>query len=95
MNSVTMKVTAAFDGSVSKEVPRNGAADVESALANAAAIADNPDRQIPVADRKQILRRTIEIMQEREAQFVVDAADEGGKPLVDTRIEIPACAARY
>jgi len=65
----------------------DGAA-IEKALANADALHRDRDRWLSLAARIKILDRAAEIMAERAEALAVAAAREGGKPLVDSRIEV-------
>ncbi|MCU7858732.1 MAG: aldehyde dehydrogenase family protein [Candidatus Thiodiazotropha sp. (ex Lucinoma kastoroae)] len=61
---------------------------VDQALNIARSLFDDRDCWIALSDRIDILRRTASIMAEKAEQLAVEAAREGGKPLVDSRIEV-------
>ncbi len=84
----TLAVTSPFDGKVIGEVPVAGKAEVEKALAGAKALFDDRDSWLSVPKRIDILRRAADIMAERHEDIAVNAAREGGKPLIDSRVEV-------
>ncbi|MDQ6971022.1 MAG: aldehyde dehydrogenase family protein [Mariprofundaceae bacterium] len=67
------------------------AAGVEQALKNAAAIFSDRKHWLTVEQRIAILERSIELMRERAEELAIGASDEGGKPLIDSRIEMARC----
>jgi acyl-CoA reductase-like NAD-dependent aldehyde dehydrogenase len=87
MADTKLDVHSPFDGHRVGEVPVSSADQLEQVLGRADGLFRDPARQIPVHERKALLRNAIEIMRSREEQFVTDSAGEGGKPLIDTRVE--------
>ncbi len=83
----TLTVTSPHDGSVVGEVPLAGAAEVEAALATAQALYRDRDGWLPLHRRVEILQRLADLMATREEDLARLAAAEGGKPLVDSRVE--------
>lgn len=61
---------------------------IEQALATAHALFRNRDAWLPLARRIEILERTQALMRERADRLAVEAAREGGKPLIDSTIEV-------
>ena len=90
MNEIT--VTAPFDGSVISSVPDATQQDVDKALATAHALYRDRPGWIPKPRRIEILRRAAEIIKERRETLALEAAREGGKPLVDSLVEIDRAA---
>ena len=88
MNDEKLEVTAPFDGAVIAKLPRMNAAQVEAALASAYALYRNRDAWIPKARRIEILRNAAKIISGRAEELALQAAREGGKPLIDSRVEI-------
>jgi acyl-CoA reductase-like NAD-dependent aldehyde dehydrogenase len=82
-----LEVTAPHDGSVIGAVPLADAAAVEDALATAHARFRDRDRWLPLHERVAILQRLVDLMAEQEEDLARLAALEGGKPLVDSRVE--------
>jgi acyl-CoA reductase-like NAD-dependent aldehyde dehydrogenase len=85
-------VTAPFDGSTISSVPDATHQDVENALATAHALYRNRDGWLPKPRRIEILRRAAEIIKERREELALQAAREGGKPLLDSLVEIDRAA---
>ena len=85
---VTQSVTAPFDGSAIGEVPMADAAGVEQALSTAHALYRNRDAWIPKPERIKILKRTAEIIAGKREALATQAAREGGKPLMDSLVEL-------
>lgn len=84
----THKVVAPYDLTEIATVDVAGADAVETALANAHALFRNRDGWLPAPQRIAILERLAAIMQSRAEELAVEAAREGGKPLVDSRVEV-------
>jgi acyl-CoA reductase-like NAD-dependent aldehyde dehydrogenase len=83
-----LKVNSAFDGSLIKELDMDEEADIEKALEDAYQLSKNIDRCLPPHQRMEILEKTADLAQSRAEEFSLEAAAEGGKPLIDSRIEI-------
>lgn len=86
--SAPLKVHAPFDRSLIGEVATADAAAVEQALATAHALYRDRDAWLPAARRIEILEKAGALMKERAEMLAVEAAREGGKPLLDSRVEI-------
>ena len=85
-------VTAPYDGSAIDSVPNSTMEDVENAMATAHALYRNRDGWLSKPQRIDILRRAAEIIKERRADLALQAAREGGKPLMDSLVEIDRAA---
>ena len=83
-----ISVTAPFDDSAIADVAVADMKTVETALATAAALFADRDSWIPPGRRIEIFERTVELMSARAEELAVEAAREGGKPLVDSRVEV-------
>ena len=88
MTARTLTVTAPYDGSAIAPVPMAGATEAEDALSTAAALHRDRDRWLGLPERLAVLRRAAEIMAEEAETLAVNAAREGGKPLIDSRVEV-------
>lgn len=88
MGQDTLKVLSPYDEHLIKELPLASADEVEKALSAARLLADDPDATRPIPERIQILRKTQVLLEERYDDVVRTAAEEGGKPLIDSRIEV-------
>jgi len=82
------KVDAPWDGSIIATVDTAGPDVVNQALATAHALYRDRNAWIPKPKRIEILRRAAEIMQQRREELAIESAREGGKPLVDSLVEV-------
>jgi acyl-CoA reductase-like NAD-dependent aldehyde dehydrogenase len=83
----TAEIHAPFDGSPIARIEQADGATVEKALATAAALFRDRDGWLSPARRLEILRRAADIMEQQRDTLAVEAAREGGKPLVDSLVE--------
>ncbi len=70
------------------EVPVSSWQDVEPLLAAAHKLHRDTDALLPAYKRIEILQKAAGLMQERFDDLAFLIADEGGKPLVDARVEV-------
>lgn len=77
-----------FDGALIATADTVDADGVDQALAVAAARFADRDGWLPAHERIAILRRTADLMTERADKLALLIAAEGGKPLVDARVEV-------
>jgi acyl-CoA reductase-like NAD-dependent aldehyde dehydrogenase len=80
-------VHAPFDNRRIAQVTAADMAAVDKALETAYALYRNRDAWLPAAKRIEILEKAVQIMQSRTEELALEAAREGGKPLIDSRIE--------
>lgn len=83
-----VKVFSPFDKHLITELPMSGAADVEDALATAYSLGRDRSRWLPAYERIAILEKTAALLQGKKELLARQAAEEGGKPLIDSRVEI-------
>ncbi len=83
-----LKVTSPYDLNLIKEIPLVGKAEVENALTTAYTLFQDQSKWISAHERIAILHRTASIMESRIEDLIKTAAQEGGKPLVDSKIEV-------
>jgi acyl-CoA reductase-like NAD-dependent aldehyde dehydrogenase len=83
-----LPVFAPFDGALIAEVETVGEAGVGQALETAHRLFRDRRRWLPLEQRIEILERTAQILLERTEMLAVEAAREGGKPLIDSRVEV-------
>jgi acyl-CoA reductase-like NAD-dependent aldehyde dehydrogenase len=83
-----LKVTSPFDLSLIKEIPLVGKDTVEKALATAYALFQDQSKWIPAYERMAILDKAATIMKNNIDELTKTAAQEGGKPLVDSKVEV-------
>lgn len=83
-----LKVLSPYDQSLIKEIPLIGKEEVEIALTTAYELFRDQSKWIPAHERIAILERTAEIMKTRIDDLTKTAAQEGGKPYVDSKVEV-------
>ncbi len=83
-----LKVTSPFDQSLIKEIPLAKQEDIENALTTAYKLFQDQSVWIPAHERIAILERTAEIMKTRIEELTKIAAQEGGKPYQDSKVEV-------
>ena len=83
-----MEVHAPWDRSLIATVERGGSAVAEKALDTAYRLFRDRDAWLSAARRIDILRRTAALMQGRREELAMEAAREGGKPLLDSLVEV-------
>ena len=84
----TKSVTNPFDGSHIADIKIQSAADVESALENGYRLFNDRNAWLPAFKRIAILEKTVEIMSQQVEELTLLAAREGGKPYVDSKVEL-------
>ena len=84
----TLKIFSPFDDHLISELDLHVEANIESALETASQIAQNHDLAISAEKRIEILEQTANIVEKKSEEFAKQAAEEGGKPIVDSRIEL-------
>ncbi len=90
--TASLKVTSPYDGSLLEEIPFDDGRAIEQALETAYACYRNRQAWIPLHQRVEILERLARLMTERCDQLALQAAREGGKPLVDSIVEAKRAA---
>ena len=81
-------VAAPWDLTSIAEVPVASADDVDKALDTAYKIFRDRDRWLSIPKRIEVLEKTAELMQQQAEHLALEAAREGGKPLIDSRVEV-------
>lgn len=84
----TISITNPFDGSLIREIDKQSAADVEKALDNGHRLFNDRKSWLPAYQRIAILEKTAEIMSAQIEELTLLAASEGGKPYVDSKVEV-------
>ena len=81
-----LKVRAPYDGHLIKEIDLDGDTRIEEALT----IADEllQKKPLPIPERISILNKTADLVEAKAEEFARQSAEEGGKPLIDSRIEL-------
>lgn len=83
-----LKVYSPFDQSLIKEIPMIGKEEVEKQLQTAYALFQNQANWLPAHQRIEILEKTVEIMKSQVEELTKMAAREGGKPYMDSKVEV-------
>ena len=83
-----LEVVAPFDRSLIASVETSDADAVEQALDTAHRLFRDRDQWLPASSRIEILEKTVAIMTECAEELAIQSATEGGKPLIDSRIEV-------
>lgn len=83
-----LQVVAPFDLSPIATLDTGDAEVVELALTTAYGLFRDRDSWLSAATRIAILRRTAELMEARQEELALEASREGGKPLLDSRVEV-------
>ena len=84
----TLKIYSPYDKSLIKEIKMNSDAEVENALEIAYDIFTDRSKWLPAYKRVEILGKTAKIMEERIEELTKLAAHEGGKPYMDSKVEV-------
>ena len=82
------QVFSPYDGNCVGSVETIDSAGAEHALKNMTAVFRDRKRWLPAHERIGILERAALLMQERDEQLIRLAVAEGGKPYLDTRVEL-------
>ena len=83
-----IKVVAPFDDSIIAEVETANEKHIDQALDTAYLLYRNKKAWLALHKRIEILQKTAEIMLQQQEFLAVEAAREGGKPLVDSKVEV-------
>ncbi|TDF34707.1 aldehyde dehydrogenase family protein [Alteromonadaceae bacterium M269] len=84
----TRDVLSPFNQEKLGEVPVSNAEQVENALSSAYALFRKKSGWLPLHRRVEILEKTAEIISSRRDELALASAKEGGKPLMDSIVEI-------
>ena len=83
-----LEVVSPYDLSLIKEIPLVGKDEVDKAISTAYGLFQDQSRWIPPYERIAILERTSKIMRTRIEELTKTAAQEGGKPYLDSKVEV-------
>lgn len=84
----TIEVTSPFDGKVVGTVNFNTYEEVEAAIDLAHKTFINKDNWLPKYKRVEILENVMKIMSSQVEELTILCASEGGKPYMDSKVEI-------
>ena len=88
MAASTLKVIAPYDEHLIREIPLTSMKDAERMLEDAHALFQDRSRWLPKYERIKILKGFGTLLAENVESLARQAAEEGGKPLVDSLIEV-------
>jgi len=83
-----LKVFSPYNNKLIKEIPMVGTEEVEKALTIAYGLFKNRSKWLPAYQRVEILERVAQIMSTRVEALINIAAEEGGKPYMDSKVEV-------
>lgn len=86
--SDSLSVLAPYDRQLIATVATADEETVDLALSNAQSLFKDRSRWLKAEQRLAILKKTAELMAENSELLAFEAAREGGKPLIDSRVEI-------
>ena len=84
----SLNVYSPFDGSLIESVQKHTAENVETMLEKAVALFKNRDSWKEHHERIAILKKLAVLVEDKADYFAMLIAKEGGKPLIDARIEV-------
>ena len=83
-----IEVTSPFDGSVVGSVPYGSVTEVQTALELARRTFDDHKNALPTYKRVEILENVVKIMSSQIDELTKLCASEGGKPWIDSQVEV-------
>jgi len=86
-----LEVISPYDDQTIARVATANAAGVEHALNNASNLFADRSHWLPVDQRIGILERMVDLLRNHAEELATGASLEGGKPLIDSRIEMARC----
>ncbi len=84
----SINVTAPYDGTFIASIETGDASAVETALNTAHNLFSNRKNWLSAEQRIDVLEKAASIMQSRFDELAIEAAREGGKPLLDSKVEV-------
>jgi len=84
----TLKIFSPFDNSIVGEIPLQGEKETEFAISRARNLFDNRKLRIPAYERIEILEKAAKIMFDKKEELTITATNEGGKPYLDSLVEV-------
>ncbi len=88
MSGKMLEVTSPFDGSLVETIQQSTADEANAMLDKAAALFEDRDSWLETKERIAILNKLAGFVEAEAENFAMLIAREGGKPLVDARIEV-------
>lgn len=88
MAASALKVTSPYDGHLIRELPMTSWEEADRILDEADALFRDRSRWLPKYERIRVLKNFRELLSQNVETLARQAAEEGGKPLVDSIIEV-------
>jgi len=85
------EITSPYTGQVIGTVDKANADNIEQALSNAHSLYSDRTTWLPTSERIAILERAIALMEPQFEELASNSANEGGKPLLDSKVEMTRC----
>lgn len=86
-----IEVKAPYDDTVIASIDTADIDDIHQALTTAQQLFADKNNWLSTSQRINILERAIELMQSQFEDLALGSAHEGGKPLIDSRVEMARC----
>ncbi len=83
-----LRISSPYDLHLIKEIPLNSSIDIENAIQKANNLFKNRSAWLPAWKRIEVLEKVVNLMSIRKNDLIKIACKEGGKPFIDTEIEI-------
>jgi len=83
-----LTVTSPYDGHLLDTLPLMDKEAVEQAILRARTLFDTPSRHLNKVERIEIMKKCVTIMTDSVEELTKLAASEGGKPYVDSKVEV-------
>jgi acyl-CoA reductase-like NAD-dependent aldehyde dehydrogenase len=83
-----LEIFSPYNQKLIRTIPLQGFDEKEQALARAHHLFNNKSKWIPAWQRVEILEKTAKLLSERIEDFTMIAAEEGGKPYMDSKVEV-------
>jgi len=90
-SSESLDVTSPFDGTLLATVAQADESDIDYALSTASRLFADRSNWLPKAQRIEILERAMALMEQQAEALAIGSAHEGGKPLMDSHVEMVRC----
>ena len=90
-NNHKLEVTSPFDDSLLATVETANLEDIDQAITTASTLFADRKQWLSASERIAILDRAVAIMEDRAEELALESAREGGKPLMDSRVEMARC----
>lgn len=87
-NRKTLTVSSPFDGEEIRTIPMHSTADAAQMLARARAVFNNKSAWLAHHEHVEILNKLADLVSDEAEDFAMLIAREGGKPLMDARVEV-------